>query len=318
LPGGQITNNKIMKTAIPKHIFSLLLLGMLLTASISSMAQNTGITASKLFGRKYKTGETYRYKLTTEEWHSGKWDHTSIVICELKVIKDSMGIPYDEVRWISKKMMTPKDTVDATKSALTVKPYRISLDPRGRIDIPRIEVPEMTGAIEDFNTFFVAISPLVGVSKLIKKGDSVLAKDPITADFSNGSTILKGQDCIGLSIKLTELTKSRAILYTPFFPPSKPCLNFLTPDMNTPVVADTINNFQMVMQTGNEQYLVQYGREFFYINSTVRRSDGKIITATMFNILNLKQKINCDKEYKNCQFEMPFSEQRNLKLELVQ
>jgi hypothetical protein len=87
--------------------------------------------------------------------------------------------------------------------------------------------------------------------------------------------------------------------------------------MNTPVVADTINNFQMVMPTGPEQYIVQYGREYFYINSTVRKKDGKIINATMFNKLNLKLKINCNKEYKNCQFEMPFSEQRNLRLELL-
>jgi hypothetical protein len=87
--------------------------------------------------------------------------------------------------------------------------------------------------------------------------------------------------------------------------------------MNTPVVTDTVNNFQMVMQTGPGLYLVQYGRELFYINSTIQKSDGKIILAAMFIKLNLKLKINCNKEYKNCQFEMPFSEQRNLSLELL-
>ena len=73
----------------------------------------------------------------------------------------------------------------------------------------------------------------------------------------------------------------------------------------------------MVMQTGVGQYMVQYGREYFYVNSTIQKSDGKITNATMFNQLNLKLKINCDKEYKNSQFEMPFAEQRNLKLELL-
>jgi hypothetical protein len=73
----------------------------------------------------------------------------------------------------------------------------------------------------------------------------------------------------------------------------------------------------MVMQTAPDKYLVQYGREFFYVNSTIQKSDGKIIHATMFNQLNLKMKINCDKDYKNSQFEMPFSEVRNLILELL-
>ena len=106
------------------------------------------------------------------------------------------------------------------------------------------------------------------------------------------------------------------MLTSSFAPPAQPCLSFLTPDMNTPIIKDTINNFQMVMQLGPEKYLVQYGREFFYINSMVEKSDGKITNATMYNILDLKLKINCDKEYKNCQIETPFSEQRNLKLEL--
>ena len=307
-----------MKTQIRKsNVILVLFMSLLLNVTYPIFAQNAGLPASKLFGRKYKTGETYRYKLTMEELHDGKWDHTNIAICELKVIKDSLGVPYDEVRWISRKTINVKDTVDATKAALSVKPYLISLDPKGKLDLPKIDVPDMTEPIQDFNTFFVAVSPMIGVTRLNTKGDSIINTDPVIADFSNGSTILKGEDCIAFSVKMTDATKNQVMFHTSFFPPVKSCLSFLTPDMNTPVVADTINNFQMVMQTGPEQYIVQYGRESFYINSTVRKKDGKIINAAMFNKLNLKLKINCNKEYKHCQFEMPFSEQRNLRLELL-
>lgn len=281
-----------------------------------SIAQNEGLPKSETFGRKYKVGDTYHYKLTMEELHNGKWDHTNISICELKVVKDSLGCPYDEVHWISRITITEKDTINATKSILSVKPYLISLDPKGKIDLPKIEVPELTEPIQDFNTFFIAVSPLTGATKLNKKADTTSIKQPVKADFSNGSTILKGEDCIDMSVKITDITKSQVMLTTSFAPPSQPCLSFLTPDMNIPVVKDTINNFQMVMQQGPEQYLVQYGQEYFYINSTVQKSDGKITNATMYNLLNLKLKINCDKEYNKCQFEMPFSEQRNLRLEL--
>jgi hypothetical protein len=293
----------------------LLLSSILLFVTYRLVAQNAGLPASDLFGRKYKTGETYRYKLTMEELHEGKWDHTNISICELRVIKDSSGIPYDEVHWIFRQTIYAKDTIDVTKAALSVKPYLISLDPKGKLDLPKIEIPDMTEPIQDFNTFFVAVSPEVGATRLNKKGDSIMSKEPVIGDFANGPTILKGEDCIGLSVKMTDITKNRVMLHTSFSPPSRACLSFLTSDMNIPVVTDTINNFQMVIQTGPEQYMIQYGREYFYINSTVQKSDGKIISATMFNELNLKLKINCNKEYKSCQLETPFSEQRNLILE---
>lgn len=294
-------------------LFATILLAM---SCCQSIAQNAELPKNETFGRKYKVGDTYRYKLTMEELHNGKWDHTNISICELKVVKDSSGCPYDEVHWISRITITAKDTIDATKAILSVKPYLISLDPKGKIDLPKIEVPEMTEPIQDFNTFFIAVSPLVGATKLNKKADTTSIDRPVKADFSNGSTILKGEDCIDISVKITDITKNQVMLTTSFKPPSKPCLSFLTPDMNSPVVKDTINNFQMVMQQGPEKYLVQYGREYFYINSAVQKSDGKITNATMYNLLNLKLKINCDKEYNKCQFEMPFSEQRNLRLEL--
>ena len=300
-----------------KKIWTLFTITFLVMCSHQLTAQNTGLSKNELFGRKYKLGDTYRYKLTMEELHNGKWDHTNIAICELKVVKDSLGCPYDEVHWISRITINEKDTIDATKAILSAKPYLISLDPKGKIDLPKIEMPELTEPIQDFNTFFIAVSPLVGATKLHKKADTSSIGQPVKADFSNGSTILKGEDCIDMSVKITDINKSQVMLTTWFAPPSQSCLSFITPDMNTPVVKDTINNFQMVMKLGPEQYLVQYGREYFYINSTVKKSDGKITLATMYNLLNLKLKINCDKDYNKCQAEMPFSEQRNLKLELL-
>ncbi|MEO8406178.1 MAG: hypothetical protein ABI480_16335 [Chitinophagaceae bacterium] len=305
----------IMKRSVRQSTTKFLWVISAICIAQSAFTQTNGIKASNIFGRKYKTGETYRYKLTMEESHNGKWDHTNIAICELRVVKDSAGVPYDEVHWISRKTITGKDTIDVTSAARSVKPYRISLDTRGKIDLPAITVPDMTEPIQDFNTFFVAVSPMLGIGKLKKTGDSSLSKDPVTADFSNGSYILKGEDCIALSVKMISNTKQQVVIHSSFSPPSQACLSFLIPDMNTPVIADTINNFQMVMQAGPDKYNVQYGREYFYINSTLQKSDGKIVKAVMSNFLDLKLKINCNKDYKECQFEMPFAEQRTLVLE---
>jgi len=285
--------------------------------AFAAAAQNTGMPQNQLFGRKYKPGETYRYKITMSEYHNGDLALTNVAVCELKVI-DSTGVPYDEVHWISKKVITPKDTTDQTAKAVLVKPYRISLSGKGRIDLPKIDIAEMTEPIQDFNTFFVGVSPLIlGMDQLKTSGDSTAAKDPVIADFSNGTYILKGQDCLDIMMRLVNTNKAETTLYTLFAPPKQNKLTYLLPDMNTPVVAGTPNNFQMVAPAGKDLFMVNYGREYFYINTTVRNSDGKIVKADMFNQLNLKIKVNCNNEYKNCQVQIPFAEQRKLTLELL-
>ncbi len=302
-----------------KYTLALILSGIILSLLPAlSAAQNAGLPVNHLFGRKYKLGETYRYKLTMQEFHDGKWQFTNVVICELKVVPDSAGVPYDEVHWVSKKVINPKDTVDQTKEAASVTPYRISLDGKGKVPLPAIAVTEMTEPIQDFNTFFVAVSPVLGsIDKLNKTGDSIVLKDPVTANFANGTSMLTGEDCLAISARLISATKKDVLLHTAFMAPSQPCLTYISSEMNTPVVKDTLNNFQMVTPAANDLYNVNYGREYFYINSTIRKSDGKIIKADMFNQLNLKIKINCKKDYTGCQFEVPFAEQRLLTLELL-
>jgi hypothetical protein len=316
-----------MARKITLPLFPLLLTCTLVTGlALSSVAQNTpasatpnkGLPMNPLFGRKYKAGETYRYRLTLRELHNDKWAFTNIVVCELTVELDSAGVPYDVIRWISKKVLREKDTLDQTAAAISVTPYRISLDGRGRIDLPKIQVPQMTEPIQDFNTVFVAVSPeLLGTADLKKLGDSFSMKSLARGDFSNGADLLKGEDCLHVTGKLTAITKASVSLYTVFMPPDTPCLTYLIKDMEIPVVRDTLNNFQMVNPAGKDLVNVGFGREFFTITSTIQKSDGKIVKAEMINLVNLKIKINCNNNYGACQMEVPLNEQRLLTLEIL-
>jgi hypothetical protein len=299
-------------------LFLVLCGGVLQSLPFISIAQNGGLPVNKLFARKYKLGDVYRYRMVMKEYHDNKWQLTNTSIGELKVVSDSTGVPYDEIRWISKKVVTDKDTLDQTKVTGTVKPYRISLDGKGRIDLPKIEVAEMTEPIQDFNTFFVAVSPQIsGIARLQKEGDSSSVDQPVKADFSNGTSILKGEDCLSISSKLLKSTKDAVQLYTAFLAPKQSCLSYLLSDMKMPVVEDTLNNFQMLAPSGKDLYNVSYGREYFFIETTIKKEDGKIVKSEMENYLNLKIKVNCNSEYKNCQIEVPFSEKRMLTLELL-
>lgn len=272
----------------------------------------------EIFGRKYREGETYRYKLTSEQFYGGVWTGTTVAVCELKITRDINGVYHDNVRWISMQQMRPKDTLNETDRAVKVHPYRISLDPRGKLEIPPIKEASMTGPITDFNTFLVAISPQLSATKLSQPGEIYIHPKPVTGNFANGTTIIKGLDCLQTAVQLDEINPASVVLTTHFLPPAKPCLSYLLPEMDIPVVKDTLNNFQMVVPVGKERFNVQYGREYFVIRSTVRRADGKITSATMSNVLTLKMKYNCNSDYKDCKGEFPSAIERKLVLELIE
>lgn len=296
---------------------SLLLIVLTVIISATGVAQDKAV-AGKLFPRKYKVGDSYRYRLTTEQVYNGKWNSTSVVELELKVILDSAGRPADEVYSISKKVFSPKDTVNADAEALAVKPYVISLDPDGKLEIPPIDVPGMTGPITDLITFFVAISPQSRVTTLEKEGDSLVRGETARGNFANGKTILVGDDCLAIKAYLSKVTQKEIALRTAFLPPSTPCITFLLDDMSKPVTKGVRNNFQMVQPAGPNKFNVQYGNEEFTINSRVSRRDGKLLEATMSNTLQLSLRMQCNTNYKECQMEVPFQIQRNLHLELIQ
>lgn len=266
---------------------------------------------------QYKTGARHQYQLITSFSYNGQPQPSSLAICEVTTGKDPNGIPFEEVKWISLKRIKGTDTTDESATALAVKPYTLSLDSKGSLALPRIDVADMTGPITDFHTFYVAVGPQLGLKQLKKAGDQVIKPDLVKGDFANGKTILVGHDCLQVISSLREITQQQVILKTQFLPPPSPCLDFLLDDMKEPVIKDTLNNFQMVRPGAGGLYNVQYGREFFTINTSIRTTDGRIEKADMHNLLNLKVKLNCDSTYQQCQREVPFKIERNLTLELL-
>ncbi len=74
--------------------------------------------------------------------------------------------------------------------------------------------------------------------------------------------------------------------------------------MKGPVVKDTLNNFQMVRPGVAGSYNVQYGREFFTVNTFIRTTDGRIEKADMYNLQNLQVRlVTAIVTHKQCQHE---------------
>lgn len=273
-------------------------------------------TALSPLARVYTKGDHFRYKLTCTSYQNGKWTSTTVSEAQLIVGYDSLGVPYDEVHWLSSIQMGVKDTLDLGVKARAIPPYRISLDPKGSMALPPLTEPAMTEPITDLHTFFVAVSPALGATRLKNAGDSYTKPQPAIGDFSNGANILKGQDCLQTSMSLMAISGDTDRVQTRFFPPLTNGLSYITPEMSTPVIADTVNNFQMLMPAGNGKFNVQYGRELFTIDSKISKAEGKLLDASMFNLLSLRLNIMCDQQYQHCAMQMPMSIARKLSLEL--
>lgn len=267
--------------------------------------------------RKYRIGDTYRYRLTTKQYYNGQWKSTNMSVCRLTVVRDSAGNPNDEITWESLRTIQPNDSFDRSEKARSVPPYRVSLTPKGPMALPPLTIPDMTGSITDFHTFLVAIHPYAGIDSLQRPGDSFPSPKPAIGNFANGQSILKGEDCLAMTIKLVALNHNTALLETSFLPPPANGLTYILPEIDTPVVAGTPNNFQMVMPAGPKIYHVQYGREYFVIHSTISTKDGKLQKADMYNQLSLKLKLSCNEQYQQCQHETPLTIERRLTLELL-
>lgn len=269
----------------------------------------------KVAYRQYKPGESWQFRLTTEVYRNNNYSGKSVSVSEHTVIRDS-GIPGEEIRWLSKIHYNTKDTVSADSIAQQVKPYRISLSPKGKVPLPSLTDAEMVGDITDLNTFLVAISPALKAQELSQSKKQLSIKEHRQGDFADGIRILYGKDCLEISQELVKTTKEFSIIRTDFTPPATLCLDPLADTVGKKIF-DHPNNFQMIQKGAGDKVNFFWGVETFTITTKLDNKTGQIIDATMSNTLRLRMRYNSTADFKAYDAEMPFTIQRNLKLELI-
>ena len=277
-----------------KFIFMKLLIPLLLSSFIS-FAQTT-----------------YKYKLTTEVDRGGRKSKT-VSIAELTTVNNKNSVY--EVRWVS-KISYEKDTLILDSIAQKVKPYTISLSPKGSVALPKLTIPEMTGEITDLNTFFVALSPALNSQKLTVYSPVYVNNKLLHENFADGVYILQGSDCIQVTQTLLKTTGRYSVIKTEFVPPSSFCLVPLL-DTIAHISFDSPNNFQMLQKAGSDKVNLLWGMESFTVVSTIDNKSRRILEATMENNLNLRMRYNASTDLRAYAAEIPFAIKRKLKLELL-
>lgn len=265
--------------------------------------------------RKYKDGETFKYQLTSEAYRNDKFTGKTVSVSKHIVVKGNHFLS-EQIKWLHKTSYTPKDTINMDSIATRVKPYKISLSQKGKVMLPKLVVPEMTGDITDLNTFYVAIAPALNAQKLSSK-HPIFVNDKIRhGNFADGIEMLYGTDCLQVTQKLISTNQQYTIVETTFSPPASFCL---MPLLDT-IAKKSFKHFNNIeferKSTGNKVNLF-WGVETFTITSKVSNFNGQIIDATMTNLLTLKMRYNASSDLKTYAIEMPMTIRRTVKLELL-
>jgi hypothetical protein len=268
------------------------------------------------YERHYQEGEKYKYKLSATKKINDKFQSQEIGISSHVV--SLIGTPAEEVSWISLRSKTPGGETNLDEDAKKVSSYRISLHPNGSVLLPKMDVPSMIGMVTDLNTFFVAISPKVGIEKVKRIGETYVASSPLRGNWSNPATIPMGLDCTELKITILAINPDLAVLQSEFLPPAKNEIEFKADWMIPAVTPGVPNNFQMLKKNPNHRLSVLWGNERFTVVTKIDRLSGRIISATMDNYLTLRMRNECDEELSDCGPALPLTIHRDLLLELVE
>jgi hypothetical protein len=273
------------------------------------------IAFSQIPVRKYKSGDTYKYKLTTENWRNDKYSGKTVSISEHHIINDA-GTLAEEIKWISKISYNEAASTSLDSFAKMVAPYRISLLPNGKVPLPKLTVSQMVGEVTDLNTFFVAVAPASNANKVSAKDPVYINKEPRKGNFADSIFILYGTDCIEMSQHFISADKQTTTIRTDFLPPASFCL---TPKLDTVATRlyDQPNNFQMIQRSTGDKVNFFWGVETFTITSKVDNKTGAIIEAGMENTLNLQMRYNSSKDLQSYAVQIPVKIKRVLKLELI-
>jgi hypothetical protein len=274
-----------------------------------------GFCLSQIPVRKYKSGETYKYKLTTEAYRNDQYSGKTVSVSEHHVVNEG-GLLSEEIKWLSKISYNGKDSVLLDSVAQRVTSYKISLSPTGKVLLPKLSIPEMVGEITDLNTFLVAIAPALNAHKLSDKNRNFKNPELQQGKFADSNTILYGTDCIQSSQHLITADKRFTTIRTDFTPPDSFCLSPLL-DTVAKKTYDHSNNFQMIQRGAGDKVNFLWGIESFIITTKLDNKTGAILEASMENILTLRMRYNSSLDLKTYAIEMPVKIRRVLKLELL-
>jgi hypothetical protein len=263
--------------------------------------------------RHYTEGDklTYRMKASNDGWNY-EVDANGLVK------KEANGHFVEDYAWSNFKSDAPMTLSPASLNFHQT----LSLDPANPPSIPNLSQvqPFLIGPITDMLTFYADLWMAAKQSTLAKGGDHTYIKLGIPASWADGNYVILGEDSVDFDLTVKELNPSTqtATLLVKHVPPSQPTVKLPAPWMQNPV-ADTPNNFVDVKAKNPAgKFVVEVGKETFEVEIKTSLKDGKILSATLENLVQVRQRECSDAAYTECGDPSAHQIHRHIDIQLVQ
>jgi hypothetical protein len=288
------------------------LLGVVLTPQFL-IAQNAATTPTPSpLARHYTAGEklTYHMKGNNDGW-----------IYEVQangvVKQDASGHFMEEYGWSDFKSNAPMTLSPASLSFRQT----LSLDPAIQPSVPNLSQvqPFLIGPITDLLTCYSDLWLAIRQTSLARTGDHAYVKFGGPSSWADGTYVTLGEDSIDFDLTLKELNAANhsATLLVRHVPPPQPNVKLPAPWMQTPV-ADTPNNWIDVKGKNSDgKYVAAVGKETFDVEIKISLPDGKILSATIDNLVQTKQRACADAALLDCSEPSAHQIRRQIELQLM-
>jgi hypothetical protein len=236
---------------------------------------------------------TYHMKASNDSWNYE-------VQANAVVKKDSAGHFIEEYAWSNLKSDAP---MTLSPASLNFR-QTLSLDPANPPSIPNLSQvqPFLIGPITDMLTFYADLWMAAKQSTLAKAGDHAYIKFGVPSSWADGTYTILGEDSIDFDLTLKDVNPATqtATLLAKHVPPLQPAVKLPAPWIQAPV-ADTPNNWIDVKgKNAAGEFVVEVGKETFDVEIKVSLKDGKILSATLENLVQVRHRECSDVAYTEC------------------
>ena len=252
-----------------------------------------------LLARRYHEGETFSYQMKTS--NKGRTDTLNYAIrADATVKRDADGKFFEEIAWSGMDVNGKAFALPAASQSFR---QTLTLEPNAKYnsvpDLSKVH-PILIGPITDLLTFYADMF----VSRqhaLSNAGDHFYLKHGTPASWADGTHVTLGEDSIDFDVTLTAVDRAAgtATLTVRHVPASPPQIRIPAEWMRAPV-ADTPNNWVQVEHTAPATLTASVGKETFDVTLVLSLDDGRLISATLDNPVQVIERVCKDDALADC------------------
>jgi hypothetical protein len=259
------------------------------TVTFSVPSVSPAQTDSTWLIRRYREGEKLLYRMTATDHAKDRVTHYEARAAG-EVRKDSAGTFFEEYAWSDLRINDERVTLPPASLKFR---QRLSLAPSYRLAIPDLSRihPGLVGPVVDLLTFYADVQLAMREPALAQPGDHVYVNDGNPNSWADGSRILTGEDAIDFDITVADmnLTDSVVTLVVRHVPPARPAITLKAPWMRVPVERSP-NNWVQVSRRDSGEFVASVGKETFVASIRLSLADGKVLTATLDNQVDVLER----------------------------